>query len=214
MDETPEDQQPPPSLCSYTIYIDSTNRDMVSQPNPFKFTAEFDALPGNPGVCVPFSVRELHSMKFSQVILPLRLVPSPGERYFVLRVRELDIPFQYHSSSALNNSTDIVLYNSGVGGPNLYLDARSTILFPTGQRLRRLTFEFLTPQGQPLEPLSNAMSGVDMEHWNLVFPHLFRDDDDDDERSARHLLLTHPEMDPCKTSNNVFMELQIGARPR
>ena len=198
-------------VANYTIYIDSTFRDMTVFTNPFKFNIEFDPLPGSPAVGIPMSVKEIFSLKFGQIILPVRLVPYPGERYFILRIKEIDIPYQYHSNPVLNNNTDLLLYNSGIGGPNLYLDCKSTLQFPMGirGRLKKLSLEFLTFNGDPLIPTSNATC-AEVENWNLVFPHLFVDS----EGAKQHLTTTCPDLDPTRSINNVFMELQLVASCR
>lgn len=178
--------------------------------NPFRFDVEFDPLPKSPAVGIPISVREIYSLKFGSIILPLRLIPYPGERFFILRIRELDIPFQYHSNPVLSNNTDLILYNAGIGGPNLYLDCKSTIQFPLGMRsrLKKLSFEFLTTRGEPLQPVTNA-DCEDMQRWNLIFPHLFTDNE-----QAAHLFADCPEMDPTQSINNAFLELQLVATCR
>lgn len=200
----------PRPMANLTIYIDSTFRDMTQFANPFRFNVEFDPLPDSPAVSIPISVQEIYSLKFGSIILPLRLVPYPGERFFILRIRELDIPFQYHSNPALNNNTDLLLYNAGVGGPNLYLDCKSTIQFPLGirSRLKKLSIEFLSIQGEPLLPVTNANCD-DVQMWNLVFPHLFTDHE-----QATRFFIDCPDMDPTRSINNVFLELQMVATCR
>ena len=194
------------ATAEYTVYIDSSLRDITKYPNPFRFVVEFEPLSDSTNVQIPLSVREVISIRFRSIILPLRLVPSPGERYFILRVKELDIPFHYHCDPVLNNNTDLVLYNSGVGGTNLYLDCRTDIRFPVGSfpRLRKLTFEFLDCRGQPLIPRSN-MTDTDIQAWNLFYPHLSCIDDDNE---VGHLL-SIPELDPKQSMNNTFIEVVL-----
>ena len=171
---------------------------------------DFDPLPGSKDVKIPLSVRELASVRLNRVILPLRLVPYPGERFFILRIKEMDVPFHYHSNPRFNNNTDILLYNSGAAGPNLYLDCKTNVRFTPGNypRLRKLTFEFLDSNGTTLVPRSN-MTDDDMSAWNLYFP---RDNDDTSNDTMSELLqslILNPDYDPQQSINNVFIELVL-----
>lgn len=204
---------PPPrpegstSVAEYLVYVDTRHRNFTTHPNPFQFTLEFDPLKDSPSLCVPLSVRDVYLLRFRSIMLPLRLIPSPSERFFYLRIKEVDAMFRYYTDPTMNPGTDLLLYNVGSGGPNLYLECREEIRYPLGarSRLQRLTMEFLDSKGQKIIPPSNANS-LDMSKWILVFPDLFPEGDD-----RRAIVTTYPEFDPKHAINNIFMEVQITA---
>jgi hypothetical protein len=200
---------PSPPVVEHTVYIDSRHRDMTIYTNPFRFTVEFNPLRESTNVGIPISLRDVYLLRFKHIMLPLRLVPFPGDRYFYLRIRELDIPYIYHSNPKVNQNTDILLYNAGSSGPNLYLECRSDIRFPNNApiRLQTLTFEFLNIDGEPLVAVSNANED-DFNKWHIVFPHLFSDSDSDSDTEER---IIPPEQNPSHTINNVFLEIQVAA---
>lgn len=206
--EIPE-SLPRPPVMEHTIYIDSRHRDMEVYTNPFRFTVEFNPLRESTNVAIPIALRDVYLMRFKHIMLPLRLVPFPGDRYFYMRIRELDIPFAYHSNPKINPNTDILLYNAGSSGPNLYLECRSEIRFPSNApiRLQTLTFEFLNLNGEPLVAVSNANED-DFNKWHIVFPHLFSDSESDSDTEER---IIPPEQNPSHTINNVFIEIQVAA---
>lgn len=204
---------PESSIAEHVVYVDSSQRDITLYPNPFRFIVDFDPLPGSRDVKIPLSIRELVSVRLNRVVLPLRLVPSPGDRFFILRIKELDIPFHYHSNPLFNNNTDLLLYNSGVAGPNLYLDCKTDVRFTPGMypRLRKMTFEFLDSNGSTLIPRSN-MTDNDMSAWNLYFPHCDCNNDNTNCNPVSDVLqslIGNPDYDPQHTINNVFVELVL-----
>lgn len=202
-----ESQVPETTVVEHVVYVDTRDRNMRLYPNPFHFVVEFGSSVNSPNLNVPVMMRDAYYIRFRTIILPLRLVSFQYDRYFILRMKELDIPQRYHTNPNLNMTTDVILYNAGTNGPNLYLECRTDVRFPTGHatRLQKLTFEFLDSKGSPLVANSNA-SNPSGESWDLVYSHLLKPDDDTSGLS--------PEVDPSQMLNNVMIEMHIGALSR
>lgn len=196
-----------PVISEQVVYIDTRDRNMTHYPNPFHFVIEFGGIVGSRYISIPLTIRDMYYLRFRTIILPARLCRFAIDRYFVLRIKELDIPQRYHSNPNLNPSTDIILYNVGINGPNVYLESRTDIRFPLGigSRLQRLTFEFLDSIGRPLVANSNAGS-PEKESWDIVFRHLLSCECPDE--------FSSPEFDPQQMLNNLFIEMHLGVTTR
>lgn len=197
-------------ITEQVVYIDTRDRNMKKVYNPFHFGVEFGSQNNfTDNIGIPLTINNMYYLRFRTIVLPVRLVNFPIDRYFILRIKELDIPFRYHSNPALAPSTDIILYNVGVNGPSLYLECRSDLRFPQGlgKRLQKLTFQFFDSMGRPLLVDSNVNHATpDDGPWNLVYKHLLPDN-----------LLSEtfpPETDPYQMLNNVLLEMHMGVTTR
>jgi hypothetical protein len=189
----------------YTFYIDTTYRNFNDYPNPFQFQIEFTPLAGSREISFPIKVDEANYIFFRQVMLPVRLLTENivNQRFIILRIKELIMPYQYYCSSTINQQTDIVLYNLGIQGYNLMLEAKSVITFrdDTKPKITKLTFEFLTYNGDPIL-VPNNLQGTNVGDSILVFPAEGVD--------TTEVYSEQPTVDPNQPFNNIFIEMKIG----
>lgn len=189
----------------YTFYIDTAFRNFNENPNPFQFTIEMSPLAGSKNILFPTKIDEANYLFFRQVILPLRLLTENivNQRFVVLRIKELNMPYQYFCSSKINPQTDIILYNVGIQGYNMMLEAKSVITFRDDikPKLTKMTFQFLTYDGEIIT-IPNNLQGASIEDSMLVY--------DKSDIDINEIYETKPEVNPHLSFNNVFIEMKIG----
>lgn len=188
-----------------TFYIDTVSRNFNINPNPFLFQVEFNPLAGFDDIAFPVKIDEVNYIFFRQVILPIRLLTENivNQRFIVLRIKELNIPYQYYCSSKINPRTDIILFNVGIQGYNLLLEAKSIITFRDDikPKLTKLTFQFLTYDGEPIETPNN-LQNTPIEESLLVYQTGTLDLND--------IYGMTPQVDPSMAFNNIFIEMKVG----
>ena len=184
----------------YTIYIDTAYRNFENNPNPFNFQIEFTPLAGVENISFPIKVDEANYIHFRLIMLPLRLLTENivNQRYLVLRCKELSMQYQYFCSSKINSQTDIILFNLGIQGYNLLLEAKSVITFRDDlkPKLTKLTFQFLTSDGETIN-VPNNLQGATEENSLILF--------NSDDTST-----VCDEVNPSAPYNNVFIEMKLG----
>lgn len=137
----------------YTLYIDSKDRDISKYSSPFHFAIEFDSV-GTKNINFPVKIDELNFIYFKQVFIPIKLLPKRllNSKYFILRIKELNMQYQYSSSIEFNSNTDIILFNVGYSNHCLILDSKMGIPFNDELRpsITKLTLQFLDFDLKPL----------------------------------------------------------------
>jgi uncharacterized protein VirK/YbjX len=78
--------------------------------------------------------------------------------------------YQYFCSNKINSQTDIILFNLGIQGYNLLLEAKSVITFRDDlkPKLTKLTFQFLTSDGETIN-VPNNLQGATEENSLILF---------------------------------------------
>jgi len=189
----------------YTFYVDTAFRNLKNNPNPFQFQIEFTPLAGNQDISFPLKVDEANYIFIRQVLLPVRLLNESmiNQRFFVLRIKELTLPYQYYCSNNINDKTDIILFNSGIQGYNLVLEGKTVTSFRDDlkPKLTRLTFQFLMYDSCAIN-VANNLQGSSDEDSLLIYPTA--------ENNVEDIYSEMPQVDPSQPFNNVFIEMKIG----
>jgi hypothetical protein len=192
----------------YTLFVNSTDRNINLNPNPFQFTIDFMAqFSGDSNtiirnISIPFKIDELNYIYVKQTFLPIGLLNSAhvGDKFFILRIKELNLQYQYSSSPSFNSSTDIYLYNIGTINDCIILDAKTIQLFKADTKpiINRLSFQFFTSDFTPITVITNLSDITDPSALQII---LTQDDP------------TNP-LSPFYPGNNLFMEIKLGVNEK
>jgi hypothetical protein len=206
----------------YTLFINSVDRNLSRFPNPFQFNIDFMAQFSNPhsnnndsfyqdqnnplttirNINIPFKIDELNYIYFKQIYIPTVLLPSSSlqDKYFILRIKELNMQYQYSSSPYFNPSTDIYLYNIGNMNDSIVLDSKTIQIFKTDIKpvINRLSLQFFTSDFKPITVITNLDEPSNPGAWQIV---LNIGDD------------TNP-LSPLYSGNNLFMEIKLGVNDK
>jgi len=180
----------------YSIYINSKDRDLESTRNPFNFTIEFMSR-NTRNINIPILVSSLNYLYVKQVYLPATLLTESilSNKYFVLRIKELNMQYQFCSSSNFNNSTDIILYSVGFSNNYLILDSKLPVQFNDELKpsIKKLTFQIFDGNMNPLNVISNLNNPSSPDSWQIDFSSSIESP-----------------LNPNLETNNIFIDVKLG----
>lgn len=184
----------------YSLYINSKDRDLVNFPNPFLFVVEFMTRDSK-NINFPLLINELNYLYIKQIYIPVCFLTEciMENKFFILRIRELNMQYQFCSSQNFTSATDIILYNVGFMNNFLLLDSKVPVQFNEELRpsVTKLTFQLLDGNMNPINIITNITNPHNPDLWKIDF-----NSESDSELS------------PIIDKNNIFIDIKLGVNDK